>query len=417
MFTKNDTFEQIMNTKPVRSKLGNLFPSCWLERILPQHYTHTMAQIEAEDTMEWGAPFLSDAFVESANVLMEAAQKKRFRFVPLWNTQVKDWIPDADLNCADSVYLLTGNPDVDALAFAHTAGAASVPPYPSTAVPSKKRERIPEAPSVPVTVPSEGSECVSAGPDADALSFASGEVRAARPAVIICPGGAYYLLSSHSEGTLLAQRMERDGGYKAFVLNYRVQPNYYPLPQMDLALAVMHVRAHAEEYGIDPNRIFIVGASAGGHLCASEAYLHETLKREVIAELLRRNACPELIGRYQNCSARPDGVGLLYPVISFLTEYHEGSYLNLTGDAPGLRELLSVEQHITPDYPPVYAFANEDDGCVPASNTRRLDEALERAGVLHLCQIFPTGDHGVGLGYEQSCRTWSEEMLAFFERV
>ena len=71
------------------------------------------------------------------------------------------------------------------------------------------------------------------------------------------------------------------GGYKAFILSYRIQPNTYPQCQMDLALAIMHVRAHARQYGIDENRILVVGASAGGHLCASTAMLHEELKTEI----------------------------------------------------------------------------------------------------------------------------------------
>lgn len=386
MFTKNDTFEHILQTGPVKRAIGNLFPTCWLERIPPQHDTYTMHQIEAENRMEWGEPFLSDAFVESANILMEADKNKRFLFIPLWNPDADSadrQIPDADLNCADSVWLFTGNPDTDLTAFAHTAGAASIPPYPSDAVPA---DRYTE--------------------------------NALRPAVIICPGGGYEMLSSYSEGIQLAQRMERDGGYKAFLLNYRITPNYYPLPQMDLALAILHVRAFASRYQIDPDRILIIGSSAGGHLCASEAFLHEDLKQQVLSVLSDSDHTinPAVLSRYQDCSARPDGIGLLYPVISFLSEYHEGSYLNLTGQQPGLREALSVETHITPDYPPVYAFANEDDGCVPVSNTKRLDHALCRAGVPHLCQIFPTGDHGVGLGYSCSCHTWSEQMLRFFEQ-
>ena len=396
MFTKNDTFEQIMHTNPIDRSIGNLFPSCWLDRIPPQHHTHTMHQIEAEDQMEWGAPFISDAFVECANILMETYQNQRFLFIPLWNTANTPtnapgctansdphsgiWIPNADQNDADSAWLFTGNPDTDLTAFAHTSGTGSIPPYPSHAVPFENREN-----------------------------------QSRRPAVIICPGGGYEMLSAYSEGLQLAQRMERDGGYKAFLLHYRITPNHYPLPQMDLALAVMHVRSCAGQYHIDPDRILVLGSSAGGHLCASEAFLHPALKQDVLTELADRSANPALLQQYQCCSARPDGVGLLYPVISFLSEYHDGSYLNLTGQKPGLREALSVETHISADYPPTYAFANEDDGCVPASNTKRLEEALHKADIPHLCQLFPTGDHGVGLGYEHSCRTWSEQMLAFFE--
>ena len=377
MFTLDHTFYEIMNTDPIKRAIGNLFPSCWVQRVSGEHIHDTMRQIEKEDYMEWGGPFLSEDFVESANLLMQTFLRQRFCFVPLWREQTEGWIPDADLNREESVYLFTGNPKVDNIAFAHTAGSGSIPPFISKAVPEEKRKKV-----------------------------------SGRPAVIICPGGGYEMLSSHSEGIQLAQRMERDGGYKAFILNYRIRPNIYPLPQMDLAMAVMHVREHAEEYGIDPGRIFVLGASAGGHLCASEAFLHESLKQEIL-EILPE----EKREKYQRITARPDGVGLLYPVISFCSDYHEGSYLSLTNNKEELREKLSVEFHITPDYPATYAFANADDGCVPASNTIRLDEALEKAGVSHLCQIYPQGDHGVGLGYHCSCKEWSENMLAFWQSL
>ncbi len=350
IFTKQDTYEKIRNTPPVDRAIGNLFPTCWSERIPPSLFSHTMEQIESEVTMEWGAPFLSDAFVECANILMDAANNNRYQFISLWEPKEPDWIPDADLNRADSVWLFTEN--------------------------------------------------------------LTKQAKSPRPAAILCPGGGYEMISAYSEGIQLAQRMERDGGYKAFILNYRITPNFYPLPQMDLALAILHLRAHANLYQIDPNRIVVVGASAGGHLCASEAYLHSQLKQEILAELSKKGNAND----YEGCSARPDAVGLLYPVISFTSEYHEGSYLALTKGQADLRESLSVETHIKKDYPPTYAFANKDDDAVPSSNTKRLEYALQNAGIPHLCDIFPTGGHGVGLGYDCSCKSWSERMLDFFAK-
>ncbi len=377
MFTLNQSYEEILSEEPVGRAVGNLFPSCWMQRITPPHAQDAMCYIAETVRLESGIPFPAEGFVESANLLMETYEKQRFCFVPLWKKQPGGWIPRADLNSEEGVYLFTGNPGVDNYAFAHTFGKGSVPPYESNAVSDEKRKKT-----------------------------------LMRPAVVICPGGGYHMLSSYSEGIQLAQRMERDGGYKAFILNYRMLPNLYPLPQMDLAMAVMHIRLHAAEYGIDPEKVIVLGASAGGHLCASEAFLHDCLKKEVLSLLTGKRR-----EEYQKISARPDGVGLLYPVISFLTEYHEGSYLNLTGGREELRDKLSVEFHISGDYPTTYAFANADDGCVPASNTIRLDKALEKAGVLHLCEIFPSGDHGIGLGYTLSCRKWSENMLAFFENI
>lgn len=389
MFTKKNTMREIMENPKIKGKIGNLFPSCWIPCVKKEHWDHTMEQIEKEDKMEWQGPFLSDAFVECANVLYEAVDKKSFCFVPLWTeSQTLDfsgtWIPDAATNCEKDVWLFTGNPTIDPQAFAHTEGKASIPPYETNAVSKEQRE-------------SYGNK---------------------RPAVIFCPGGGYEMLSYYSEGIQLAQRMERDGGYKAFILNNRIAPNKYPKPQMDLAMAIMHVRAHAEEYEIDPENIVVVGASAGGHLCASEAYLYEELKDLSIKRLLERNEKNKesLKERYQNISARPDALGLLYPVVSCIEDYHEGSFINLTGDDRSLKEKLSVELHIDQNYPPTYAFANEDDGCVPVSNTIRLNERLQAAGVRHQCDIYPQGDHGIGLGYETSAKNWSEEMLKFLER-
>ena len=124
-----------------------------------------------------------------------------------------------------------------------------------------------------------------------------------RPLVLICPGGGYEMVSFYNEGLQPAQRMERDGGYKAFILCYRIRPNYYPLPQMDLARAVMYVRAHAAEYQVDPNRIVIVGASAGGHLCASEALLHEELKENVLENLAKFQKA-DMVEQYRKISAQ-----------------------------------------------------------------------------------------------------------------
>lgn len=390
MFTEKDTMTNIMKTEPVQRAIGNLFPSCWIPCVDLAHWNHSMEKIAKEDKMEWGQDFWSEPFVECANLLMKTVHDQSFCFVPLWREQEtlnfsSGWIPDADGNCEESVWLFTGNPQRDSQAFAHTSGNGSIPPYPSNAVSEEEKD-------------SYGNK---------------------RPAVIFCPGGGYEMLSYYSEGIQLAQRMERDGGYKGFVLNYRIRPNTYPQPQMDLAMAILHVRAHAQEYGIDPEKIFVVGASAGGHLCASEAYLHKELKEEVVRRLLDINMENQqaLKQKYEKISARPDALGLLYPVISFSEDYHEGSYINLTGEKPELKEKLSIELHIDRYYPPTYALANEDDGCVPVSNTIRLDQKLEEANVKHLCQVYPQGDHGIGLGYGCSAKEWSEEMLKFFQTL
>lgn len=334
MFSTNNTMREIMEMPLIGSRIGNLFPSCWIPCVKKEHWDHTMEQIKQEDTMEWGQPFWSDAFVECANILLETVDKKRFCFVPLWTENetldfTGTYLPEVATNCEEDVWLFTGNPLVDQQAFAHTSSSASIPPYQSDPVSEEKKN-----------------------------------------------------------------------SYK----------NQRP--------AVMHVRAHATEYEIDPDNIVVVGASAGGHLCASEAYLHGELKELVLERFFANNSETQKVlkQRYDKISARPDALGLLYPVISFIEDYHEGSYLNLTGGDQKLKEKLSVELHIDKNYPPTYAFANKDDGCVPVSNTIRLGQQLQTAGVRYQCDIYPQGDHGIGLGYETSAKRWSEEMLKFLER-
>lgn len=374
MFTLQNTWREIRETQPVGHGLGNLFPTRWLEQIPAEHETLTMEEIAQTDWMEWGVPYWSRQLIGAANTLADAAKPDgHFCFVPLWSKHEQGWIPKADANCEDAVWLFTGNPKKEPQAFVSFAGCESVPPYLTDAVSGERRKKEP------------------------------------RPAVILCPGGGYEMLSYYSEGVQLAQRMERDGGYKAFILNYRIKPNFYPLPQADLALAILHVRSHAAEYGIDPHRIVIVGSSAGGHLCVSETLWHGELREYV----LKTHPDAE---RLSGFSARPDGVGLLYPVVSFSEDFHEGSFLGNTGGDKVLQEKLSVEKHDLSDFPPTYAYANLDDDCVPENNTTRLDLALSRAGVAHLCSHFPSGGHGIGLGYGTSAERWSEEFLAFMDQ-
>ena len=224
-----------------------------------------------------------------------------------------------------------------------------------------------------------------------------------RPAVIICPGGGYENLSFHNEGLEIAWRMQKEG-YKTFVLSYRVSPNRYPAPQLDLAEAIRYVRAHASGFGIDPGNVCILGFSAGGHLCASTAALRDELARELDA------MDPALSG----IPVRPDKVCLCYPVISFLSEAHEGSFQCLTGGDESLRGSLSIETQVDGDYPKTFVWTCADDSLVPPSNAERMAKALRDQGVDHKLRIYPTGEHGCSLGKGTSAEGWMDEMLAFF---
>lgn len=216
-----------------------------------------------------------------------------------------------------------------------------------------------------------------------------------KPALILCPGGAYEFVSFQNEGTPI-QMVAEQKGYVTFMLRYRVAPARYPKPQMDLLESIQYVRNNAAKYHVDPDRIGIVGFSAGGHLCASTAALANTLLSE----------------------GKPNAVVLGYPVISLEKEIaHEGSALALLGgdDAVKRRE-LSVENMIEADYPPTFAWTCLDDDCVPPENTKRLEARLEEKGVTHACHYYPTGGHGCGLAYDNSAWEWSLNMFSFLEK-
>ena len=222
------------------------------------------------------------------------------------------------------------------------------------------------------------------------------------PAVIICPGGGYEEVCFSGEGTPIMHFMEANG-YRAFMLKYRGgKDGLYPAPQEDLARAIQYVRAHAEEYRINPEDICVLGGSAGGHLCASEAALYTQFETE------------------QEVSARPDKVVLCYPVISLEKEIHEGSARAQTGgeqeEKASLRRALSVEYLVNSDYPPTFVWTCADDDCVPPSNAVRMGEALKNANVPYELHVYPTGGHGCALAFSKSAYDWSRAMLGFLRK-
>lgn len=240
--------------------------------------------------------------------------------------------------------------------------------------------------------------------DSVALMEMKSDLKGVCPAVIICPGGAYRDLSFHNEGVDIARKM-LETGYRAFILNYRVAPNRYPDPQMDLGLAIKYLRANAALFQIDPNNIMILGFSAGGHLCASTAALRKEIEEKL------DEVCP----KYSGISIRPDKVCLCYPVISFLSEAHEESFQMLTGEDESLREKLSIEMQIDPEYPKTFVWTCEDDMLVPPSNAVRMGQALENQGIEYRLKVYPQGGHGCGLGEGTSATEWLDGMLEFFE--
>ncbi|CAN7250367.1 alpha/beta hydrolase [Pseudoduganella sp. LjRoot289] len=210
--------------------------------------------------------------------------------------------------------------------------------------------------------------------------------RPANTAVIICPGGGYQFLSATREGQQYAQWLS-SLGVTAFVLKYRLSGYGHPAPLQDVLRAVRLVRSQAAKYGVAPDRIGVMGSSAGGHLAASAATLYD-----------------QPAGRAGDAldavSARPDFAMLMYPVISMEAPVtHQGSRSALLGAAPSqqLVDLMSVHKQVTASTPPTLLIHSQDDGLVPVENSILFYQALTRAHVPAEMVLFERGGHGMAM--------------------
>jgi acetyl esterase/lipase len=207
-------------------------------------------------------------------------------------------------------------------------------------------------------------------------------------AVIIAPGGSYARLSTNLEGRAPANYLNALG-IAAFVLRYRLGPQYrHPIELGDAQRAIRMVRARASEWHIAPDRIGLMGFSAGGHL-ASSASTHFDGGSAGASDPIDR------------VSSRPDFSVLGYPVISFVEPWtHQGSKANLLGDRPdpALARSLSSETQVTASTPPTFIYHTNADTVVPVENAVAYFLALRKAGVPAELHVFKDGPHGTGLG-------------------
>ncbi|MBE6779311.1 MAG: alpha/beta hydrolase [Ruminococcaceae bacterium] len=204
------------------------------------------------------------------------------------------------------------------------------------------------------------------------------------PAVVVLPGGGYSHRANH-EGEPIAQ-FYNGCGFQAFVVHYRVAPNRYPAPQADAKRAIRLVRANAKAWGVDPDRVFVCGFSAGGHLAASTAVLPDD---------------PAVADDLSAISSKPTGAVLCYPVISSGDKGHQGSFQNLLGDRyPAEKALFSLEKQVDENTAPCFLWHTAEDQSVPFENSLMMAEALHANGVQTELHVFPHGGHGLGLAVD-----------------
>lgn len=233
------------------------------------------------------------------------------------------------------------------------------------------------------------------------------EAHKVRPAMIVCPGGGYYLISPREADDPAMEFFTQ--GYNVFILTYSIlekAPDFRPL--RELAQTVSIVRENSTAWHIDPARIAVMGFSAGGHLVAT-------------------------LGTKWNDSAlslpadcRPDALVLCYPVITMGEFTHIQTRDNITGFRPELRDTFSAEKHITGDFPPSFVWHTVDDNSVPVENSLLLIAQLRKAGVPFECHLFAHGEHGISTctqevetpnpecrEWVQLCKTWLNNRFEF----
>ncbi len=222
-------------------------------------------------------------------------------------------------------------------------------------------------------------------------------------AVIVCPGGAYAHLSFEREGRAPA-RWLNSIGVTAFVLKYRLAEYGHPAPLRDALRAMRIVRSRAAEFGVRPDRIGMLGFSAGGHLAASAGTLYDAPEGRTGAAI-------------DSTSGRPDFLLLIYPVITMQDPYtHARSRLSLIGPHPAqsVKDHLSAELQVTKATPPSFLVSTEEDATVPFQNSVLFFEALKRAGVAAELHVFEKGPHGFAMNtnlgatseWPQRCASW-----------
>jgi acetyl esterase/lipase len=210
-------------------------------------------------------------------------------------------------------------------------------------------------------------------------------------AVIVAPGGGYNHLAMNHEGRQVANFLNA-AGITAFVLKYRLGIRYHhPIQLGDAQRAIRLVRVRAAEFHVKPDRIGMLGFSAGGHLTS-------------LAETHFDSGNPNAVDPIDRASSRPDFAVLGYALISLIAPYSNKAATELIpqrllGDSRDPKQLedLSTDLHVTSQTPPTFLFSTGEDTLVPSENSVAFYLALHKAKVPAELHIFQKGTHGLGL--------------------
>ena len=227
-------------------------------------------------------------------------------------------------------------------------------------------------------------------------------------AMVICPGGGYAFLAITKEGYKAAKWLNSIG-ITAFVLKYRLPSDEIMIdktigPLQDAQEAIRYIRRNAKKWDINPQKVGVMGYSAGGHLASTLSTHYNNVVYKAI----------------DTTSAKPNFSVLVYPVISMNEKItHKGSRTNLLGSMPSTEtiERYSNEKQINETTPPTFLVHAMDDKSVPVENSIEYFLALKKNNVLSEAHFYQTGKHGFGLGRDgTTSKYWTkhcEEWLHF----
>lgn len=223
--------------------------------------------------------------------------------------------------------------------------------------------------------------------------------------IIVCPGGGYNHVSGGHEGEKIAKKFH-ELGISAFSLHYRLYPYLHPTPMNDLKRAIKWVIHNADKYNINPDKIGLIGFSAGAHLACSALENLDNFNDKPIDEI-------------DKVKIKITSLALCYPVISLSKQIsHKGSRQHLVGDNMDMARQLSCEMNVKEDMPPTFIWHTLEDQSVNPLNSIEMAKALKKANVPYELHIFENGLHGLDLAEEvEGTRQWFDLYHSWLSRL
>jgi len=224
-----------------------------------------------------------------------------------------------------------------------------------------------------------------------------------RPAVLVIPGGGYGCVCEETEGFPIAQKFN-ELGLHAFVLNYRVAPNRFPAPQLDVIRAMKIIRHNVSRWNIDEKSIAVCGFSAGAHLAGSLGTIAQTIDINIQDEI-------------DTLDFIPNAMILCYGVLCFEKWSHQGSINNLLGENSDIDPAIcSLEKNINDTTPPSFVWHTYEDQMVSYRNSTVFAEAMWKMNRICELHVFPHGPHGMQLGYgRKDIEGWPQMAANFLQ--